>query len=187
MIRVFPQGRRGVALHNEKRRKKAIRPGYLYASHTRNGQWDTRSFFEFDLSSVDLEKLATAKLRINQVQSYRGSASLLPKVNRFALYGLTNSAKANWDLEPGWDESPNPGDGELVGTFELPRSRMRGTIEIESPKLLSFLRERGANPVTLILTRETGRIDGLGPAMPHMFASDKHPEAVGPQLELTVK
>ena len=187
VIRVFTQGRCGVALHNEKRRKKAIRPGYLYASHTRNGQWDTRSFFEFDLTSVNLEELEAAKLRINQVESNRGSASLLPKVNRFALYGLTNSAKANWDLEPEWDESPNPDDGELVGTFELPRSRMRGTIEIDTPELLSFLKQHGASPVTLILTRETGRIDGSGPVMPHMFASDKHPEAVGPQLELTVK
>ena len=187
VIRLTTQGRCGTALYNERRRKKAVRPGYLYASHTNNGKWDMRSFFEFDLAAVDLGGLATAKLRLNQVHSYRGSASLLPKVNRFAVYAMTNAAKEGWNVEPSWAESPSSLDGTLIGSFAIPRSRMRGAIEIETAELRSFLKRRGDRPVTFILVRETGRIDGVGPAMPHMFASDKHPEAVGPMLELTVE
>jgi len=187
VIRISTQGRCGTALARDRSRKRKIRSGHLYASHTKKGLWDHRSFFEFDLTSIDREKLTGVKLRINQVQSHRGSASLLPKINRFAVHGMTNAAKANWDLEPMWAEAPSPDDGELVGAFEIPRSKMRGSIEIDTPELLSFVKEHGDRPVTLILTRETGRTRGPGPAMPHTFASDTHPEAVGPLLELTVE
>lgn len=187
VIRLSTQGRCATALQNERRRKKAVRSGYLYASHTNNGKWDMRSYIGFDLGAVNLDLVANATIRLNQVQSYRGSAALLPKTNRFAIYGLTNPARADWNDEPDWDGSPTPEDGVLLATFELPRSRMRGSIEIESAQLFEFLREHGGGPVTFLLTRETGRIEGTGPAMPHMFASDQHPEAVGPLLELALK
>ncbi|MEM8734743.1 MAG: iron dicitrate transport regulator FecR, partial [Planctomycetota bacterium] len=182
-IRIATEGRCAVALHNERRRKKAIRPGYLYASHTQNGKWDMRSYIGFDVSSVDFDSVASVKLRLNQVQSYRGSAALLPKSNRFAVYGLTTAV----DEEPEWDSSPTQEAGVLVGTFELPRSTMRGVVEVGSPELLSFLSRHAKQPITLLLVRETGRIEGTGPAMPHVFASDTHPEAVGPLLELQLK
>ena len=146
-----------------------------------------RSFFEFDLADIQRAKLKSVKLRINQVPSYRGSASLLPKINRFALYGLTNPAKAGWKIESAWEESPGSEDGVLLGTFEILRSQQRGTIEIETQELLTFLRDHDDRPVTLILIRETSRASGVGPAMTHMFASDKHPEAVGPLLELGIR
>ena len=187
VVRISTLGRCATALHNERRRKKAIRSGYLYASHTKNGKWDMRSYLSFDLAAVNLDDVESVKLRLNQVQSYRGSATLLPKINKFSIHGITSPAKSNWQSEPGWDASPTPSDGVLVGSFELPRSKMRGKIEIESPELLRFLKEHGDQPLTFILTRETGRIEGTGPAMPHMFASDQHPEAVGPLLELTLK
>lgn len=187
VIRVSTEGRCLVALHNERRRDKAIKSGYLYASHTQNGKWDMRSYIGFDLADVKIEDVVSARLRLNQVESYRGSAALLPKVNRFALYGLTNSQALDWDAEPAWATAPTAEDGVFVGTFELPRSTMRGTIEIESNELLSFVREHGNELVTFVLVRESGRIEGTGPAMPHMFANDKHPEAVGPLLELRMK
>lgn len=187
VIRISTKGRCGVTLKNERRRKKGIHSGYLYASHTNNGKWDHRSFFEFDLASVVREQLSTVKLRLNQVQSHRGSASLLPKINQFEVYGMANSERSNWNPEPLWDESPGPEDGVLIGTFEIPRSKMRGTIEIETPELSSFVKEHGGSPITFILVRRTGRIGGAGSAMPHTFASNTHPEAVGPMLELKLK
>ena len=64
---------------------------------------------------------------------------------------------------------------------------MRGTIEIETPEILSFVKAHGNSSVTFILVRKTGRIGGAGSAMPHTFASNTHPEAVGPTLELKLK
>jgi hypothetical protein len=187
VLRISTRGRCGVALVNEQRRKKSIRPGYLYASHTNNGKWDHRSFFEFDVTSFVGEELTGVKLRLNQVQSHRGSASLLPKLNQFEIYGMTNSAKSNWTPDAMWDVAPAPEDGVLVGTFEIPRSKMRGTIEIETPEIFSFVKAHGNSSITFILVRKTGRIGGAGSAMPHTFASNTHPEAVGPTLELKLK
>ncbi len=185
IIRVATEGRCGSAIRNEKRRGKAILPEYLYAKHT-GGKWEMRSFFQFDLTAVPRDRIDAATLRLNQVLSYRGSASLLPKINRFAVYGLTNSEKDNWTIETTWDESPGPEDGVLLGTFEIPRSQQRGKIEVSTPELRDFVSDHGDKPVTLILVRETNRTPGIGSSMTHMFASDRHPEAVGPLLELTV-
>ena len=186
IIRIATEGRCGSAIRNLQRRKKAIRPEYLYVKLV-GGKWDMRSFFGFDLGGVPSDDLNSAKLRINQVPSYRGNASLLPKINRFAFYGLTNPAKEGWEIETTWEDSPGPDDGVLLGTFEIPRSQQRGKIEIETPELLSYLKGRAGRTATLILVRETKRVVGVGPSMTHMFASDKHPEAVGPLLELGVQ
>lgn len=185
VIRVATNGRSGSAPHNESARERgAIKPEYLYVKTSREGKWDIRSFFEFDLQAVPMEKLTTAKLRLNMVPSYRGSASLLPKVNRFAIYGMTNPEKANWKVDSFWEQSPGPEDGVLLGKFEALRSQQRGSFEIDSKELLAFLKDQGQKPVTFIFVRETTREPGRGASMTHMFASDKHPESVGPLLEL---
>lgn len=187
ILRIATHGRCGTAMPNFARRKRSILPEFLYAKNSPQQKWDFRSFFEFDCSNVQLDRLSSACLRLNQVRSYRGSASLLPKLNRFSVYGLTNPAKANWKIESTWEESPGPEDGVLIGTFEIPRSQQRGAIEISTNELLAFLKEHGPRPTTFILVRETGRVSGTGSAMTHMFASDQHPEAVGPQLELQIR
>lgn len=43
-----------------------------------------------------------------------------------------------------------------------------------------------ADPVTLILVRETTQVEGVGPGLAHLFASDSHPESVGPMLEFSL-
>lgn len=77
-----------MAIRNAQRRTKVVRPEYLYAKNVKGTRFGMRSFFEFDLGSIEGKDLVAAKLRINQVPSYLGSASLLPKINRFAIYGL---------------------------------------------------------------------------------------------------
>ncbi|MEM6469640.1 MAG: FecR domain-containing protein [Planctomycetota bacterium] len=185
LVRVMTDGRCGSAIRNESRRDKTIRPEYLYAKHT-GGKWEIRSFFEFDLSERRRDAIQSVSLRLNQVPSYRGSASLLPKVNRFAIYGLTNPEKRNWKIESTWAESPAPEDGILLGRFEIPRSQQRGAIRVSTTELFDFVKDHENLPMTFILVRETNRTAGAGSSMTHMFASDKHPEAVGPLLELTV-
>ena len=139
------------------------------------------------MSTVNLSEVDSARLRLNLVPSSRGFASRLPEINRFGIYGLVERAKADWTIDSLWEESPGPEDGVLLGTFEIPRSQQRGSFGIQNDELLKFLRANQGGPVTLILVRETTQIHGEGPGLAHTFASDSHPEAVGPMLEFTLK
>lgn len=183
-IRIGTNGRTGSAMRRDHKRHKYIKREFLSVKHTDGGGWDHRSFFSFDLTTSDLSQVEAVRLRLNLVPSTRGLVSRLPKVNRFGVYGLTNQAKANWPSHCLWDESPGPEDGVLLGTFEIPRSQQRGSFGIENEALLKFLKAHQDTQVTLILVRETTQIEGVGPGLTHLFASDSHPEAVGPMLEL---
>ena len=132
---------------------------------------------------MDFESVKSARLRMNLVPSGIGFATRLPKVNRFGIYGLTNAAKDNWEIKSRWEDAPSPEDGVLLGTFEIPRSQQRGSIGIANETLLEFLKANRSRPITLIVVRETGQINGDGPGLIHAFASDCHLEAAGPILE----
>lgn len=185
VIRISTNGRTGSAMRRDEKRHKFIKREFLSVKRTNSGKWDHRSFFSFNLSEADLGQVFAARLRLNLVPSTRGLASRLPKINRFGVYGLTNSEKANWQADCLWNESPGPDDGILLGAFEIPRSQQRGSFGIETEDLLKFLRNNQNETVTLILVRETTQIEGIGPGLTHLFASDSHPESVGPLLELT--
>lgn len=185
VIRIGTNGRSTSILRNNKR-KKFINPEVLSVKRTNSGKWDYRSFFAFDLSTVGLDNVGTARLRLNLVPSTRGLVSALPKVNRFGIYGLVDQAKADWEIECLWEDAPRPEDGILLGTFEIHRSDKRGSFGIQNEELLKFLKTHSDRSVTFILLRETTQINGLGPGMTHMFASDSHPEAVGPMLEFSI-
>lgn len=118
-----------------------------------------------------------------------GSAARLPKINRFAIHGLTNADKSDWKRNTSWESAPQPEDGTLLGRFEIPRSQKRGSWSIETADLLEFLKANRDREVTLILSRQTKFLIGLGAGkgMTHTFASDTHPEAVGPTLQFALK
>lgn len=183
VIRIGTNGRSSSVLRNN--RRKFIPDHALSVKHTNTGKWDHRSFFSFDPSAVDLDQVVSVRLRLNLVPSNKGLASRLPVTSRFGVYGLTNPAKKNWKIDGLWEESPAPEDGDLLGTFDIPRSEQRGSFGIENEELLSFLKANRGGPVTLILVRETTQIEGSGPGLTHLFAADSHPEAAGPMLEFT--
>lgn len=185
VVRIGTNGRTGSAMKRNHKRHKYIKPEFLSVKHTDSGTWDHRSFFAFDLANIRIDQIVSARLRLNLVPSTRGTRSRLPKINRFGIYGLTNQAKANWQADVLWDESPGPNDGVLLGTFEIPRSQQRGSFGIDDERLLEFLQNQNNSIVTFILVRETTQIEGIGPGLTHLFASHSHPEAVGPMLELT--
>ncbi|TWT42786.1 FecR protein [Thalassoglobus neptunius] len=186
LVRIGTAGRSTSVLPNNKRHK-FIDSEVLSVRKTENGKWDYRSFFEFDLTDVELKDVLSARLRLNLVPSRRGLVSRLSLINRFGVYGLTNPEKADWSVDATWEDSPSPEDGVLLGTFEIERSAQRGSFGIANDQLLEFLKNNSGKPVTLTLVRLTTQIEGKGPVLAHMFASDSHPEAVGPLLELTVK
>ena len=181
VVRIGTNGRSGSVLRNNKR--KFIHREVLSVKQSNSGKWDHRSFFSFDLSAVDLDRIASARLRLNLVPSTKGLASRLPVINRFGVYGLTNLTKKNWKIDSLWEDAPAPEDGVYLGTFDIPRSEQRGSFGIENEELLDFLKANRGGPITLILVRETTQIEGAGPGLTHLFASDSHPEAAGPTLE----
>ncbi|MDF1814030.1 MAG: FecR domain-containing protein [Verrucomicrobiales bacterium] len=184
-IRLGTRGRATSVIANN--RKKALLPDVIGAKKSENGKWDRRALMEFDLNVIDLTKVKTASLRLNQVPTTKGSATRLPKINHFGVYGLTNQTKANWELDCLWQDAPGPEDGILLGTFEIPRSQNRGSYIIDDPRLLEYIKKHAAKKITLILVRETGPIAGGMPGPVHSFAKDTHPEAAGPLLEFSVK
>ncbi|MBB3204861.1 hypothetical protein FHS27_000628 [Rhodopirellula rubra] len=187
VIRIGTKGRTGSTLRRDQKRHKFIKREVLSVKHTAKEKWDHQSFFAFDVGEIDFARVESARLRLNLVPSTLGLASRLPKINRFGIYGLTNREKDEWEFGGTWDESPGIGDGMLLGTFEIARSQQRGTFGIENRELLDFIKENRERPITLILVRQTTQIEGVGAGLTHLFASDVHPEAVGPMLEFTVR
>ncbi|MEM7143807.1 MAG: FecR domain-containing protein [Verrucomicrobiota bacterium] len=147
---------------------------------------ERRSFFAFDLPDLNMNSVASVRLRLNQVPSGIGYASRLPVVSNIAVYGLTNEAKADWDMNATWESGPNADDGTLLGHIEIPRSRQTGSRFLAGDNLLAFLQDNSGESVTFILDGEVDPATGdLVPSLVLAFASDTHPEAAGPTLEFT--
>lgn len=186
ILRIRTHGRYGSIRINPGKRKP--RQELLLARRNISGDSNAHCFFAFDLSAVDFDQIASAQLRVNLVPSKSGSAARLPKINRFAIHGLTNAEKADWKNDSTWATAPQPEDGTLLGKFEIPRSQKRGSFGVGTGELLDFLKANQDREVTLILSRETRFIVGPGgKGLTHNFASESHPEAVGPTLEFTLK
>ena len=150
---------------------------------TGSNPYERRAIFNFKQDQVDWGKIKSAKLRLNLVSCGLGHRVYLPKNNRFKVYALAGfTGVESWeDLK--WEEAPTIGSATLVGKFEIPRSQERASIVIESKELIDFLKINNTSEYTFILTRETTETKGSG--MVHAFASDSHPEASGPTLELS--
>ena len=150
---------------------------------TGTNQYERRSLFNFKKDELDWTKVKKAILRLNLVPCGLGNRVYLPKINRFKVYAIAGfTGIESWD-DFMWDDAPSIESTTLVGMFEIPRSQERGSIIVESIELLDFLKTNNTSEYTFILTRET--IETRGSGMVHAFASDFHPEASGPTLELT--
>ncbi|MEM7697263.1 MAG: iron dicitrate transport regulator FecR [Verrucomicrobiota bacterium] len=166
-------------------REKWMRPELLAVKRKRGGSnHERRSFFSFDLEGVDLSEVVEARIRLNQVPSGVGYASTLPKVSEVAIYGLTNSEMADWEVGATWEEGPTPEDGVKLGSIEIPRSQQRASRVFSNQQLLDYLRVCPGKEATFILDREFDPDRGTVPSLLIAFASDRHPEAAGPVLEL---
>ncbi|MGI9243040.1 MAG: FecR domain-containing protein, partial [Verrucomicrobiales bacterium] len=185
VIKITPDGRATSIIKNNQREKR-LDPDLLMVKNVDGNSQERRSLISFDVSGVDLESVASAKLGLKMVPSGVGFATRLPVENRFAIYGVTDSSKEDWSMDCRWEDAPTPEDGELLGTFKVRRSRQDKYCTISGDALLSFLKADADGSVTMILVRETGQIDGDGPGLVHAFASDSHPESSGPVLRLNL-
>ncbi len=186
-LRLLPEDRTTTFIGNNNPHKWT-RPEFLTLKKSISGnQFDQHSVIAFDLSGVPAGAIREAVLRLNFVPSGLGQVSLLPKVNRFAVYGLVNPEKEDWSRTDPWENAPAPADGKLVGEFEMPRSQQSGVVEISGDRISELVREKSGRSVSLIVVRETTRLEGYGNSYVHAIASASHPETVGPVLELFLK
>ncbi|SMP78882.1 FecR family protein [Neorhodopirellula lusitana] len=177
-------GREGTAIRNDKR--EFIQPKFLTVNRLLKKQWDRQSFFAFDLSNVNFDEVDSVLLRLNLVPFPYGLFSSLPEFNQYAVYGITNPEKADWDVECRWQDSPRPEDGVILGTFDVPRSQQHGSFVISNKRLLQFLMDREATEVTFVIQRQNLPLK-TNDVPCHAFAGVPHPEASEPKLEFTLK
>jgi len=183
VLRIRSQGRATSVIHNND--FTHLHPDYLMAKYDTKRLYERRSIVEFPLQGVDWSNVKSARLRLNLVPSGLGYTTRIPKVNRFAVYGLTDESKEDWKMHMQWDEAPRLSDAKLLGKFEVARTQLHGTVGIETDDLRMFLEADTSGAATLILVRETDELQMQGYV--HSFASDSHPEVSGPLIELALK
>lgn len=187
-VQYFTKGRCRSVLNFEKFQDRRITKEFLFAKTGNHERWDYRSVFAFDVTDRDQSRIKEARLRINLVPSPHGLASLLPRRNHFAIYGVTDSEFLDWPRDGLWSDLPGPENGQKLGTFTIERSQNRGVFGIEGKPLAEFIKQNGDKPISFVLVRETGKSGEVsGKVLIHAFASNRHPEAVGPTLELVIE
>jgi ferric-dicitrate binding protein FerR (iron transport regulator) len=192
--RVIEQKPKVIRVHAEQttsiirndRRDKWLRDDLLMLKTSgKDGNFDRRALIAFDVSNVDFQSVDKVFLKLNLVPSGIGFANLLPEMNRFAVYGITNEEKNDWPVEASWNGSPSPEDGVLLGTFNVPRSRQTGVRGLGGEELFSFVKENADRRISLLIVRETTLIPGDGKSLVHAFASELHGEFAGPVLKFS--
>jgi len=182
-VRIGTGGRSTSIIRNDER-EEFLHEDFLMAKQSKDtAGHDRRALFAFDISEVDWRAVGAARVRLNLIPCGLGFRAHLPKVNCFAIYGIRGDEAKRWRIGSSWEAAPTPDDGVLLGRFEVPRSVMTGTFGIDSAELFDFLKTHDDDTVTLLLVRETTELEGRG--LVHAFASDTHPEASGPLLELS--
>jgi hypothetical protein len=185
-LRLKSEGLEASVIRDDNSRFECLHQDLLMLKTTaQHKQFDRRAFFGFSLSGVDLESVQSASLRLNLVPTGLGFATRLTEVNTFAIYALPDEFTVHWNPETlRWDDVPDLKDCRLVGTFDIPRSRQRGSFRVETPEVLDSLKATSLDKVVFLALRQTPELQ-LG-GLVHAFASSTHPEASGPSLELSL-
>jgi len=182
LIRFQTEGRCQSIIRNNK--IAHLNPDYLMVKlDTGSYPYERRSLFNFQIGETDVSRVKQVRLRLNLVPCGLGYRVYLPKVNQFQVYAIAGFSEIESWRDLKWEEAPSIESATLIGNFEIPRSQERGSVVIESQELTNFLKENNTSEYTFIVTRQTTEIRGSG--MVHAFASDSHPEASGPTLEIT--
>lgn len=146
-------------------------------------KYERRAFLQFDTGGIDWGKVKNVQLRFNLVPCGLGYAANLDTMNQFVVYGVQGNLAIDPAKPARWKDMPDISEATRVGSFDIARSQQRGTFEISGGQLIDFIRSNPNQQTTFLLTRETEELKTRG--LVHAFASDSHPEASGPTLELS--
>ena len=187
-------GRETSIIYADQFRKSRLSPEFLMVKHQdRNraeqgdpGQptpVDRRALLAFDVSGIDLEKIAEARLILNAVPTGLGMVTDMPKVSEFGLYGVPDDEREQWPTSGlRWVDAPKLEESMPLVTFPVSRAEQRAVVILDTPELLAFLRADRSGEVGFMIHCETP-----GSTLVHGFASSQHREAAGPVLELVMK
>ena len=144
---------------------------------------DRRALLAFDVSGIDLEKIAGARLILNAVPTGLGMVTDMPKVSEFGLYGVPDDEREQWPTSGlRWVDAPKLEESMPLATFPVSRAEQRAVVILDTPELLAFLKADQSSEVGFMIHCETP-----GSSLVHGFASSQHREAAGPVLELVMK
>lgn len=187
-------GRETSIIYYDQYRKNRLSPEFLMvkhqdpnrAKHGDPGQptpVDRRALLAFDVSGIDLEKIAEARLILNAVPTGLGMVTDMPKVSEFGLYGLPDDEREQWPNSGlRWVNAPKLEESTRLATFPVSRAEQRAVVILDTPGLLAFLKADQSGEVGFLIHCETP-----GSTLVHGFASSRHREAAGPVLELVMK
>ncbi len=184
-LRLKSDGQEASIVRDDERRTRLHPDMLMLKTSELQSLFDRRAVFGFSLSGIDRESVQAASLRLNLIPTGVGYATRLLEVNTFAIYALPGDFAADWNPETlGWNDVPDLKNCRLVGTFDIPRSRQRGSFRVESPELLDILKAATSDKVAFLALRQTSELQPVG--LVHAFASSTHPETSGPSLELAL-
>jgi hypothetical protein len=154
-----------------------------HADHNRPAPVDRRALLAFDVSGIDLEKVAEVRLILNAVPTGLGMVTDMPRVSEFGLYGLPDDEREHWPNSGlKWVNAPKLEESMRLATFPVPRAKQRAAVTLDTPELLAFLKADESGEVGFMIHCETP-----GSTLVHGFASSQHREAAGPVLELEMR
>ena len=154
-----------------------------HPDHNRPAPVDRRALLAFDVSGLDLEKVAEARIILNAVPTGLGMVTDMPRVSEFGLYGLPDDEREQWPNSGlRWVNAPKLEDSMRLATFPVLRAEQRAVVTLDTPELLAFLKANQSGEVGFMIHCETP-----GATLVHGFASSQHREAAGPVLELVMK
>ena len=186
-------GRETSIIYNDRHRKTKLSSDILmvkhatwnraHADHNRPTPVDRRALLAFDVSGLDLETVAEARLILNAVPTGLGMVTAMPKVSEFGLYGIPDDEREHWPNSGlRWVNAPKLEESMRLATFPVPRAEQRAVVILDTPELLAFLKADQSGEVGFLIHCETP-----GSTLVHGFASSQHREAAGPVLELVMK
>ena len=153
-----------------------------------------KSYIKFDLAKLGTAQVKSVKFKIRAIPTGYGSASLIPEVAKFSLYGLTDESLDSWDDKKiQWENAPanvKPAnkleDSKVakLAQFEFKRSFQDGVITLDTEEINSFVKSDSNGLVTFIIVRESNEFHKSG--LVHAFASEEHPIDSPPTLEFEV-
>ncbi len=184
VVTLGTRGRETSIIYKDGLRQSKLSPDFLMVKYTGpENAVNRRSLLAFDLSGIDLDQVAEARLILNAVPTGLGLVTDMPKVSEFGLYGIPDDDREHWTTSKlRWSDAPKVEEATRLATFSMPRAEQRAVVTLDTPELLAFLQADQSGEVGFLL-----HCDTPGGTLVHGFASSQHREAAGPVLEMVMK
>ena len=157
---------------------------------------DRRALIGFNLGGLDKQRIRSAKIQMNIVPSDLGFASFLPEISHFEIYGIKDEIGLEnwWATSLMWKDAPgslangveiDDSEVELLGTFEIPKGRLEGSVTLATDRLVDYLLSDTTDEVGFLVVMTT--IPKKKWSLVYAFASSSHHDAAGPTLEIELE